>query len=63
MSETFDFELTEKEIEFIHALCETAQVGGIETAKTFVSLVNKIETFLENKKLPEGQNTLLVEYE
>tara|TARA_R110000803_G_scaffold192213_1_gene254963 strand:+ start:89 stop:280 length:192 start_codon:yes stop_codon:yes gene_type:complete len=63
MSETFDLELTEKEIKFILALCESAQVAGIETAKTFVSLVDKIEILLENQKLPEGQTTLIVENE
>jgi hypothetical protein len=51
-------DLTEKELTLIYRLCEQATVQGLDTARTLVSVIEKIQNVALANQLPEGQETL-----
>jgi len=56
-------DLTEKELTLIFRLCEQATVQGLDTARTLISVIEKIQNVAFANQLPEGQATLPVSNE
>ena len=54
-------DLTVAELNLIYRLCEQATVNGYDTAKTLVSLMDKIRAIAQPLTLPEGQERLPVQ--
>ena len=53
-------EFTDNELRLIYKLCEQATVQGLDTARTLVSVIEKIQTITASQQLPEGQTLLPV---
>jgi hypothetical protein len=51
-------ELSDEELTLIYRLCETANVTGYETAKTLISLMDKITSIAEENKVHKDQTIL-----
>ncbi|MBV02936.1 MAG: hypothetical protein CML45_00945 [Rhodobacteraceae bacterium] len=54
-------DFNEHELTLIYRLCEQATVNGYDTAKTLVSLMDKIRAIAQPPTLPEGQERLPVQ--
>jgi|TARA_R110000851_G_scaffold191090_1_gene341744 hypothetical protein len=50
-----NIELSDEELTLIFRLCESATVNGYETAKTLVSLMDKITSIAEENKVHKDQ--------
>jgi hypothetical protein len=54
-------ELSAEELTLIFRLCESANVNGYETAKTLVSLMEKVVSIAESTKIHKDQTSLPME--